>query len=186
MIWMIFRFLSPPPHFLMQVLILALAILLVSCGTSEVRMDILSVNTRYTEQDPAFSGDGRFLAFVSNRSGSQQLLVYDLQNQGFAPIPGLNRRETIVENPSLSYTGRYICYLTSDRAKPVIALYDRATKQSQVLTPTYGGWIKNPGISPDGRYIVFQSAGRGQWDIEVLDRGPTVELDIPNGRTVGS
>lgn len=44
--------------------------------------------------------------------------------------------------------------------------------------------MRNPSISPDGRYVVFESSTRGQWDIEVLDRGPTIELDIPNGTTV--
>jgi len=39
----------------------------------------------------------------------------------------------------------------------------------------------NPSISPDGRFIVFESGSRGQWDIEVLDRGSNIELDIPDG-----
>jgi len=34
---------------------------------------------------------------------------------------------------------------------------------------------------PDGRFIVFESGSRGQWDIEVLDRGSNIELDIPDG-----
>lgn len=130
------------------------------------------------------SGNGRFLAFVSNRNGNQQLLVYDLETQSFIATPGLNRPETIAESPSLSYTGRYIVYLTSDQGRPVVALYDRAIQQSQILTPIYRGWVRNPGVSPDGRYVVFETASRGQWDIEVLDRGPNMELDIPNGSTV--
>nr|WP_199331928.1 PD40 domain-containing protein [Anabaena lutea] len=160
--------------------------LLVSCGANDISLGPTSLNSRYKEEQPAFSGNGRFLAFVSNRNGSQQLLVYDLETQVFIRTPGLNRRETIAESPSQSYTGRYICYITSDQGRPVIALYDRSIQQSQILTPTYRGWIRNPYISPDGRYVVFESASRGQWDIEVLDRGPTVELDIPNGATVNN
>ena len=159
--------------------------LLVGCNPTEIPMGVSTLNSRYAEEQPALSGNGELLAFVSNRNGNQQLLVYDLKNQSFIPTPGLNRRDTLAENPSLSYTGRYICYLTSDQGRPVIALYDRALKRSQVLTPSYRGWLRNPHISPDGRYIVFESARRGKWDIEVLDRGPTVELDIPNGTTVG-
>ena len=158
--------------------------LIVSCSANDIPLGVSTLNSRYAEEQPALSGNGRFLAFVSNRNGNQQLLVYDLENQGFIPTPGLNKRYTIAENPSLSYTGRYICYLTSDQGRPVIALYDRAIKRSTILTPTYRGWLRNPNISPDGRYIVFESARRGKWDIEVLDRGPTVELDIPNGTTV--
>lgn len=102
----------------------------------------------------------------------------------FISTPGINRQETIAESPSLSYTGRYIAYITSDQGRPVVALYDRAVQQSQILTPIYRGWVRKPNISPDGRYVVFESASRGQWDVEVLDRGPNVELDIPNGATV--
>jgi Tol biopolymer transport system component len=178
-----------PPTFWLQrpihwSLVFGLTSLLVSCGSSDLPLGPTSLNSRYTEEQPALSGNGRFLAFVSNRNGSHQLLVYDLQQQIFLRTPGLNRLETIAESPSLSYTGRYIVYLTSDQGRPVVAFYDRATQQSQVLTPAYRGWVRNPSISPDGRYIVFETASRGQWDIEVLDRGPNVELDIPNGATV--
>jgi Tol biopolymer transport system component len=165
-------------------LIFGLASLLVSCGANDIPIGPTSLNSRFTDEQPALSGNGRFLAFVSNRYGNQQLLVFDLETQTLIRTPGLNRGETIAESPSLSYTGRYICYLTSDQGRPVVTLYDRATQQSQILTPTYRGWIRNPHISPDGRYIAFESASRGQWDVEVLDRGPTVELDIPNGATV--
>ncbi|OCQ97678.1 hypothetical protein BCD64_06155 [Nostoc sp. MBR 210] len=165
-------------------LIFGLSSLLVSCGASEIPLGPTSLNSRYTEEQPTLSGNGRFLAFVSNRNGSHQLLIYDLQQQTFVRTPGLNRPETISESPSLSYTGRYIVYLTSDQGRPVVALYDRAIQQSQILTPAYRGWVRSPGISPNGRYVVFETASRGQWDIEVLDRGPNIELDIPNGATV--
>lgn len=158
--------------------------MLVSCSYNDLPTGPTSLNSRSTEQQPALSGNGRLLALVSNRNGSHQVLLYDLQQQQFVSTPGLNRPETIVESPSLSYTGRYITYMTSDQGRPVVALYDRVTQQSQILTPIYRGWVRNPSISPDGRYVVFESASRGQWDIEVLDRGPDIELDIDNGATV--
>ncbi|ALB41402.1 MULTISPECIES: TolB family protein [Nostocales] len=167
-------------------LIFGLTSLLISCSADNIPLGVTSLNSRYTEEQPAISGNGRFLAFVSNRSRYQQLLLYDLENQSFIPTPRLNRQSVIIESPSLSYTGRYICYITSDQGRPVVALYDRASQQSQVLTPTYRGWVRNPSISPDGRYIAFESSSRGQWDIEVLDRGPTIELDIPNGARVST
>ncbi|WP_353931294.1 hypothetical protein WJM97_01415 [Okeanomitos corallinicola TIOX110] len=167
-------------------LIFSFASLLVSCGAGDIPIGVSSLNSRYTEEQPALSGNGRFLAFVSNRNANQQLLLYDLEAQSFISTPGLNRRETIAESPSLSYTGRYLCYLTSDQGRPVVALYDRALQKSQILTPSYRGWLRNPDISSDGRYVVFESARRGRWDIEVLDRGPTVELDIPDGKTVNN
>ncbi|MBW4644733.1 MAG: PD40 domain-containing protein [Goleter apudmare HA4340-LM2] len=165
-------------------LLFSLASVLVACSPGNIPIGPTTLNSRYTEEQPSLSGNGRFLAFISNRNGNQQLLVYDLETQSFVSTPGLNRPNTIAESPSLSYTGRYITYITSDQGRPVVALYDRAIQQSQILTPIYRGWVRNPGISPDGRYIVFETASRGQWDIEVLDRGPNMELDIPNGATV--
>ncbi|NRB06344.1 MAG: TolB family protein [Richelia sp.] len=163
-----------------------MAILLFACGDREIPIRLTTLNSRFTEEKPTLSGDGRFLAFVSHRNGKHQLLLYDIEKQGFIRTPRLNRRGTIIESPSLSYTARYIVYITSDRGRPVVGLYDRATQNSQTLTPIYRSWVRNPSISPDGRYIVFETTIRGQWDIEILDRGPTIELDIPNGIQVPS
>lgn len=160
--------------------------LVVACSPSDRLDGPSALNSRYTDEQPALSGNGRFLAFVSNRNGSRSILLYDLKQQQVIRLPRLNRRETIAENPSLSYTGRYIAFIISDQGKPEVALYDRATQQSQVLTQWYPGWVRHPSISPDGRYIVFESGSRGQWDIEVLDRGSNIELDIPDGAPAGS
>ena len=155
----------------------------VACSPSDRVGGSTALNSRYTDEQPALSGNGRFLGFVSNRNGSRGILLYDLQQQRLISLPRLNRRESIAESPSLSRTGRYITYIVSDQGKPTLVLYDRATQQSQVLSQWYQGWVRNPSISPDGRYIVFESGSRGQWDIEVLDRGPNIELDIPDGAT---
>lgn len=152
-----------------------------SCDASDRSLAPESLNSLYTDEQPALSGNGRFVALVSNRNNGRRILLYDLQQQLLMPLPRLNRGNTIVDSPSLSYTGRYIVYIASDQGKPSLMLYDRATQQPQNLTQWYQGWVRNPSISPDGRYITFESGLRGQWDIEVLDRGSNVELDIPDG-----
>lgn len=160
--------------------------LVAACTPNDNFISSSALNSRFTDEQPALSGNGRFLALVSNRDGRRRILLYDLQLQQLISPPRLNRMDTVAESPSLSYTGRYITYLTSDQGKPVLVLYDRATQQPQVLSQGYQGWVRNPSISPDGRYIVFESSSRGQWDIEVLDRGPNIELDLPEGSTIGS
>ena len=155
--------------------------LAVACGPADYIGGSTSLNSRYTDEHPAISGNSRFLAFVSNRNGSRHILMYDLQQQQLISVPHLNWRESIAESPSLSYTGRYIVYIASDQGKPTLVLYDRVTQQPQLLSQGYQGWVRNPSISSDGRYIVFESGSRGQWDIEVLDRGSNIELDIPDG-----
>lgn len=165
---------------------LYLMVTLVACNPAPAAQtqNSIALESHYTDEQPALSGNGQFLVFVSNRDGDRKLIVYDLQKQQVVDLPRLNQPDTIAEHPSLSLTGRYITYITSDRGRPVVALYDRATQRSQILTSHYRGWVRNPNISPDGRYIVFETSRRGQWDIEVLDRGANVELDIPNGGLV--
>lgn len=162
----------------------SLLAMLVGCNQPTAPAGPISLNSRYTDEQPALSGDGRFMVLVSNRNGNRNVLLYDVQRQQFVNLPRLNRGDAIAESPSLSYTGRYIVYLASDRARPEIELYDRFTQQVQVLTVGYRGWIRNPSISPDGRYVAFESGVRGQWDIEVIDRGPNVELDLPDARRI--
>jgi Tol biopolymer transport system component len=139
------------------------------------------LNSRYTNEQPTLSGNGQYLAFVSNRDGDRKLVMYDLQKRHFIDLSRLNRPKEILESPSLSRTGRYMTYIASDRGHPEVELYDRVTQRSQVLTMGYDGLVRNPSISPDGRYIVFETSRRGQWDVEVLDRGSNIELDITDG-----
>lgn len=155
-----------------------------ACSSSNPPLGPISLNSRYNDEQPALSGDGRWLALVSNRNGIGQISVYDLRQKRFIDLPGLNQSNAIAQNPSLSLTGRYITYIVSNGARPEIALYDRATGRSEILSGRYRHWVRNPKISPDGRYIVFETARRGQWDVEVLDRGPNIELDIAEGSAI--
>lgn len=147
--------------------------------------DYSRLNSRFSDTKPALSGNGRFLAMVTNRGGRQDLALYDIQQQRFLEIPRLNRRNALVESPSLSRSARYIAYVVSERGRPEIALYDRVTQRRQMLTSGFRGPVRNPSVSPDGRYVAFESGRRGQWDIEVFDRGASVQLDLvpgtPNG-----
>lgn len=136
------------------------------------------LNSLYTDEQPALSGNGQFIAYVSNRNGTRSLLLFDLKSQEFVDLPRLNRPDAIAENPGVSNTARYIVYVASDRGRADIELYDRVTEQVQVLTAGYRGWVRHPSISPNGRYITFETGSNGQWDIEVIDRGTRVELDV--------
>ena len=167
--------------------LLWLGFLVVIAGCSSVGIEgELPLNSRYRDEQPALSGDGRWLAFVTNRNSQSEIAIYNLRERQFVNWEGLNSSSEIAESPSLSRTGRYLVYISSARGRPDIVLYDRATGRSEILTQGYSSWLRNPRISPNGRYIVFETARRGQWDIEVLDRGPKIELDIADGTPVGT
>jgi Tol biopolymer transport system component len=164
--------------------IVPLVLLLASCSSKSSLTGQTSLNSRYNDEQPALSGDGRWLAVVSNRNGNSQVAVYDLQKKRFTELLGLNQQGGIAQHPSLSRTGRYLVYLLSVEGRPQIVLYDRAIQKSELLTQNYRSLIRNPAISPEGRYVTFETDRRGQWDIEVLDRGVDIELDIADGTTV--
>ncbi|MGK7944149.1 MAG: biopolymer transporter Tol [Microcystaceae cyanobacterium] len=163
---------------------LGLLCLLSSCNWVERPQAPTTLNSRYHDEQPTLSGNGRWLAMVSNRNGSSEIFLYDLRFEKFEALSGVNRSDAVVESPSLSQTGRYLVYIASLQGRPQIVLYDRVTKRGDILLPNYRNWVRNPQISPDGRYIVFETARRGQWDIEVLDRGDRIELDIPEGTVI--
>jgi Tol biopolymer transport system component len=154
--------------------------LVAGCSAGNYALGPTSLNSRFNDEQPSLSGNGRLLAFVSNRNQRREILLYDLELKRFLDLPGLNKPGAIAENPSLSYNGRYIVYIGSEQGRPELQLYDRISKTTQILSMGYRGWIRNPSISPDGRYISFESSNQGNWHIEVFDRG-NVELDIPDG-----
>jgi Tol biopolymer transport system component len=165
---------------------LELSGLLSSCGPG-VNIGIpVALNSRAAEHQPALSANGRWLAFVSDRFGGQRIYLYDVQQRQFLELPGLNNDHSLKESPSLSAGGRYLVYLVDHQGRPEIALYDRANRRSQVLTSGYPGGVRQPKISPDGRYVVFESSREGDWNLEVLDRGPNVELDSEGNSTAGN
>lgn len=161
------------------ILVLLFQAMMVGCTTVAINSSMVdgAINSIATDEQPALSGNGRFLAFVSNREGQNQLFLYDLRRRSYKTLVELRRSRYIMESPSLSYTGRYIVYSANDSGRADIYLYDRLTYRLEMLTRGYRGAVRHPHISPNGRYISFEGSRRGQWDIEIIDRGPNIELD---------
>jgi TolB protein len=92
------------------------------------------------DAEPALSGDGRFLAFSSDRpggAGSRDIYLYDRQTTGLVPLPGLNGIAPD-QSPALSASGRFVAFV-SERASGMgerdVYLYDR---ESSSLLPLPG------------------------------------------------
>ena len=156
--------------------ILLVALLLGGCrqlGLARPRPQILSggINSRHPDQHPAYSSDGRYLAFASDRRRSRDVFLYDLQQRKLVPLPNLNRRNSSQDQPALSADGRFIVYVSTERGKSDVLVYDRTTQRSELLTTDFRGSVQNPSLSGDGRYVAFETSQRGQWHIAIVDRG---------------
>ena len=119
----------------------------------------------------------QYIAFVSDRNGSQDVYLYDAKNRRLIDLPGLNSFDEIASHPSVSEDGRYLVFTVSRQGKPDIYLYDRTTLVKRNLTANLLAEVRNPIISADGSKIAFEIAANGQWDIAVYNR-PRQQLSI--------
>lgn len=128
------------------------------------------INSNSPEEYPAFSQDGRYLAFASDRRGRRDILLYDLQAKRLISVPNLNRRDSVQDQPALSQDGRYIAYVSTERGKTDIFVYDRQIQKSELLTANVKGSSQQPTINGDGSQVAFQTSQLGQWKIVIINR----------------
>ncbi len=142
--------------------------------------DLPGLNSQACEDRlPALSGNGRFLAFASNRKdgvGLTDIYLFDQEKSQLIAPPALNSPQTDTE-PSLSADGNLIAF-SSDRPGGQggrdIYLFDRAAGK---LLPLPGlntaAHEQLPSLSPDGRFLAFVSerlGGEGERDVYMYDR----------------
>ena len=123
---------------------------------------------------PRFSPDGRHIAFVSDRDGSENIWIMDAD--GANPVQVTREREHLLHNPAWSPDGDYIAArkgYVSQRSIPAgsIWLYHRGGGSGVELVERLHGAqsqknIAEPEFSPDGRHLYFsQDVTSGQtWE----------------------
>ena len=128
------------------------------------------INSNSIEEYPAYSVDGRYLAFASDRRGHRDIFLYDLQTKKLVSLPNLNRRDSSQDRPALSANGQYIAYVSTERGKTDIFVYDRISQKSELLTVNIRGSVANPTINGDGSKVAFQTSQLGRWKISIVSR----------------
>jgi TolB protein len=112
-------------------------------------------------QTPAWSPDGRKLAFVSERDGNAEIYV---MNADGSEQENLTRQPATDSHPSWSADGRRIAFVSRRDGNSEIYVMnaDGSGPRNLTRTPFYD---RDPAWSPDGRRIVFLRATRS-------NRGP--------------
>ena len=136
----------------------------------------LSPDDGHMYVSPSISPDGKFVAYVSDRSGQNQPW---LQQVGAGDPIQLTHSTNPVREVAFFPTGTQILYTTWDRGslKGSIEVIPTLGGQARVLRT--GGLMSSPAISPDGLQVAFteySSAGSKHLMLLPLEGGPVREL----------
>ena len=126
-----------------------------------------------------FSPDGREICFVANRDRNESETtnkdLFVVPTAGGAVVNLTPSNSAYDSDPAYSPDGKYIAYrkqtvpgYEADRFR--IALLDRATGQSVVLTDGFDNWVNDIQWSPDSRGILFTADVRGHVPLYRVDR----------------
>ena len=132
------------------------------------------LNSTSLDYNPAWSPDGQWIAFTSERDGSADL--YRVKPDGTG-LERLTDHAAYDDQAAFSPDGKQIVFVTT-RAGGTADLWilDVATRQAKPLTSGPGGDFR-PAWSPDGKWIAFSSdrgsnlpMAKGRWEhLQLVD-----------------
>lgn len=128
---------------------------------------------------PAWSPDGRWLAFASRRAENWDLYLMDMQS---GVVVRLTRDPAFEAGPSWSPDSQWLAYETYENGNLDIHIISVDGEESYQLTQDPAADF-SPAWSPDGRYIAFTSLRDGNKEVYAisLDGGDIFNLsNTPN------
>jgi hypothetical protein len=134
----------------------------------------LSPDDGHSYSEPAISSDGKFVAYISDRTGKDELWLQ--QVGGGDPIQLTHSAEPVA-GPVFYPDGTRILYSTTpaDRRKATIEVIPTLGGQPRVLV---NARAQDYELSPDGRQIVYVDRGQPAWHLMIVssDGGQPREL----------
>lgn len=112
------------------------------------------------DYNPAFSPDGRWVVFTSDRHGTADLFALDLENPG--PAVRLTSSNAMEDAAAFSPDGGSLAFVSTESGNPDIHVMPFAPEDPDAAAPTTnitrdGAGDFNPAFSPDGEWIAFSS-----------------------------
>lgn len=136
------------------------------------------------DAQPAWSPDGKMIAFTSDREGNEEIFVMKLGESQAQRIT--IRPDFIDREPSWSPDGKMIAFeSTNDGLGYYYNIYTMKHDGSDIQSLIIGSYIHlSPEWSPDGKTIVFASSRTGRLEIYALEvDGPNIQQLTYDGGT---
>ena len=140
-------------------------------GTGKRRL----TTSRYSETQPAYSRDGKKIAFVSLRGRNEDIYVMNADGTGVRRLTTHPAGDTA---PAFSPDGKRIAFVSLRAANYKLFVMNVDGSNQRQLTRT-ANWVidSSPSWSPDGRWIAFTSN-------RLKDGNPEIFKIRPNGTGV--
>ena len=105
-------------------------------------------------QSPKWSFDGKFMAFVSDRSGRDEIWICDPDGKGLKQITTLdNEKGALVWTPD----SKLLLYTAADKK---LYSYSVADGKTAVITSSDVGRIGSVAVAPDNKWVAFSKQDR--------------------------
>ena len=152
----------------LRVLYLAVAMMLLTAHLSAIAASPIRQLTSSTATNvrPAWSPDGKSIAFQSNRDGPYHIY---LMNSDGSNLRQLTNGDNDDRHPNWSPDGKTIAVDTGDQVKREITLIDVGSKNRTQVT-RLGMTAQFPSFSPDGKTIAFYLYNLGTMDLWTVGR----------------
>jgi Tol biopolymer transport system component len=146
-----------------------------------------------TDTSPQYSRDGKWIAFRSSRSGTNEVWIASASGGSEQQITTFNN--TLSGCPRWSPDGRYLAFDSRPEGQPDIFVIDLQTKQVRRITDQKAEDVV-PSWSSDVKWIYFSSSRSGSWQIwkkasdgtgeaiRVTNSGGFAPMESPDGQYI--
>jgi dipeptidyl aminopeptidase/acylaminoacyl peptidase len=150
----------------------------------------MAVSSTRIDMNPSLSPDGRRVAFASNRSGSMEIWLADLDGGNAVAVASLRAMSTV---PRWSPDGLTIAFQSNREGHFDVWVVPAAGGKASNLTPDPandfmpsfsrdGRWVYFSSTRGDGRFHVWKVAISGGPAVRVTDGKGFASLEAPDGR----